>query len=196
MQKLLRSSVYTLLIWISTLQAEVEEIIIRWNAILCLETCIPRLEENLKAIKHINNLQINSRSGTAVMGWNPNETFTYPPFRLASAAVGIHFSDIRLRVRGTITHDVDNYYLISTGDGGRFLIIGPLLVEPGRYTPNNIITHPLTAQMKFQLDDAEQKKQTVTISGPLFFPSHYPRTIIAEQIKISQVSQMDPRNNR
>jgi hypothetical protein len=177
-----------------TLTAEVEEIVLNWNALRCLEICIPGIERNLRSIREVTHLQINSRSGTAVMGWDPNYPFTFPPFRWAMAGAGITITDMHLRVRGTITHDMDNYYLVSSGDLSRFLLIGPLLFHPARFTPRNIESHPLPPQIKQQLMEIEEKRQTVVIEGPLFFPfEKFPRTLIVEQIRVENESEMDRR---
>lgn len=198
MKKLFLKGLFSLIAFSTILQAEVEEITIRWNAMTCLDACIPRLESYLKEIKYISNLQINARSGAAVMGWSPNAPFSFEPFRLASGGAGVYFNDMRLRVRGTIAHDADNFYLVSTGDETHFLIIGPIHVEPGRYVPPyNLASHPLSAQTKAKLFEAEQNNQTVVISGPLYLPQQYPRILIAAQIRVqNKESQMDARYRR
>jgi hypothetical protein len=187
-----------LLIFGNFLQAEVEFIEIRWNAFKCLDICTPLIEKNLNAIRDVHNVKINARAGVATMGWSPNYPFSYEPFRLASSAAGIHIDDMRIRVRGTISHDVDNFYLVSSGDDARFLLLGPISTVPGRYIPKyNIASYPLTGDVKEQLLEAEQNRFTVVISGPLYLPSRYPRTLIAAQIKINvKESQMDPRFQR
>ena len=198
MKKIGWLGLFALLVCINSLPAEVEQIEIRWNAFKCLDTCVPLIQRNLLAIKHVTNLQINARSGTAVMGWNPNYPFTYEPFRLASSATGIHIDDVRIRVRGTIAHDGDNFYLVSDGDDARFLLIGPLRPESGRYIPNySLATRPLSVTVKEQLLEAEKNQFTVVISGPLYLPRRYPRTLITEQIKVNvKESQMDSRFQR
>ncbi|MDP3684297.1 MAG: hypothetical protein Q8S01_10230 [Ignavibacteria bacterium] len=188
----------SLFITTSNLVAEVEEVILRWNAVLCLETCVPGIERNLAGIRQVSNLQINGRSGIATMGWNPSYPFSYEPFRLAMSAAGIAILDMRLRIRGTITHDSNNVYLISNGDGARFRLLGALVVDQGRYIPRySMETHPLPPSVKAQLLDAELKGYTVIISGPMYLPAQYPLIITAEQIKIlSKESEMDPRYRR
>lgn len=180
------------------LNAEVEMIQIKWNAFKCLNMCTPLIQENLNAIRSVSNVQINAPSGVAVMGWDPNYPFSYEPFRYAAGAVGIKIDEMRIRVRGTITHDANNFYLISTGDGARFLLIGPIHTEPGRYIPRySLETHPLAPQVKEDLLDAERKNFTVLISGPLYLPSHWPRVLIAEQITVeTNESKMDLRFQR
>lgn len=183
---------------VNSLSAEVEQITVRWNAVTCYDTCTPLLENNLRAIANVTNLQMNGRSGAAVMGWNPHQTFSYEPFRLASAAAGVRLLDVRVRVRGTIAHDADRFYLVSTGDGARFWLLGPIVTGNDRYVPRyNPESYPLVGPVKAQLLEAEEKGQTVVISGPLYLPNRYPRTLIAEQVKIiAKANEMDNRFQR
>ncbi len=182
----------------NSLPAEVEQITVRWNAVTCYDTCTPLLENNLKAIANVTNLQMNGRSGAAVMGWNPHQTFSYEPFRLASSAAGVRLLDVRVRVRGTIAHDADRFYLVSTGDGARFWLLGPIVTGDNRYVPRyNPESYPLVGPVKTQLLEAQEKGQTVVISGPLYLPTRYPRTLIAEQVKIiTKANEMDHRFQR
>ncbi len=192
------SMLLTLLAFGHSAQAEVEQVIVTWNAFICQNMCTPFLERHLGAIREVTNLQINAASGAAVMSWDPNYPFSYEPFRYASSAAGIRIDSIRLRVRGTISHDNSNLYLVSNGDDARFLLIGPLHPEPGRYIPKySLATHPLPPETQNQLLEAERKGFTVVISGPLFLPHFYPRTLICEQVKVNaRESQMDLRYQR
>lgn len=180
------------------LVAEVEMIEIKWNAFKCIGPCSSLIQQNLNAIRTVSNVQIDAPSGTAVMGWDPNYPFSYEPFRFAAGAVGIKIDEMRIRVRGTITHDADNFYLISNGDGARFLLLGPIVTQPGRYIPRySIYTHPLTGYVKDELLQAERHLLTVLISGPLYLPSYWPRVLIAAQVKIfEEESKMDNRFRR
>jgi hypothetical protein len=169
----------------SALEAEVEEVAVTWNAVKCLNACVSLIEQNFNGIHEVSDLKIDSAAGRAVMKWRPNYPFSYEPFRYASAAVGIHITSMRLRVKGTVSHDSNDVYLTSSGDDSRFLLLGPIQTEPGRYTPKyNPATHPLPPEMRDKLLDAEKKGLPVVISGPLLLPSHYTRTLITEQIKV------------
>lgn len=186
----MRKMLFSLLILLSTgnaLFGEVEEIQIKWNSFKCLSPCVDSIAQHLKGINTISDLQINGQGGTAVMKWSQNIPFSYEPFRGAFAAAGgIKIREMRVRVRGKISHDSSNYYLNSTGDQSSFQLIGPIYTEPGRYAPKNIASHPLTSEMKDQLSEAENHNATVVISGPLYLPSHYPRVLLAEDIKVEK----------
>lgn len=169
------------------LSAGVEEIQISWNALKCLYTCVPSIEKNLYQIGSVSDVKIDAQSGTATMKWDANVPFSYEPFRLASSAAGIRFRHMRVKVSGRIVHDGEFIYIQSPGDNSRFLLIGPIKTEPGRYIPNfSFETHPLTQRDKETLLRAERNGSTVEISGPLYIPSHWPRVLITEQIKVRE----------
>jgi hypothetical protein len=176
------------------LKADIVEMVMSWNALLCLDLCTDTLRQELSYINNLSDLQINPRAGTAVMRWKPNYPFSYEPFNLATRTVGIRIADFRLKVRGTIRKDQDNFYLVSLGDNTQFLLIGPIRAESGRYIiKQNIATHPLSAQMRQDLLIAAANQQIVEIEGPLFEPLRYWLVLIVEQLKIPKDSLMNPK---
>ena len=153
------------------LRAEIMEMVMSWNALLCLNICIPTLQQELSYINNVADLQINSRSGNAVMRWKPNYPFSYEPFNLATRTVRLRISDFRMRVRGMIRQLQDNFYLVSEGDNTEFLLIGPVRAEPGRYIiKSNIASHPLSFDLRRKLQIASANREIVEIEGPLFEP--------------------------
>lgn len=169
-----------------SLFAEIEMVQIHWNALKCQSTCVAQIEQNLKTIPAVSNIQIDGPSGLATMNWKPNEPFSYDPFRYAAAAVGITIREMRVKVLGKITHEANNLYLVSIRDGTRFQLIGPIYTEPGRYAPKyNMDSHPLSPTVREELLAAERKDEDVQIEGPLYLPSHWPRVLITEQIKVN-----------
>lgn len=185
-------AVGTVIPWM--LQGEVVQVIVKWNAAICLNACTPGLEKNLTAIKAVRDLQINSRAGMAIMGWSPTIQFSYEPFNLATRMVGIRVSDIRVKVRGTIAHDAENFYLVSLGDSSRFRLIGPILPNPDQYTiRQNPETHPLAPSLVTQLLNAEKNQELVTVEGPLFEPNRYTLILITEQTKFQKKDEVDPK---
>jgi copper chaperone CopZ len=172
---------------IQEIKAEIEEIVVTWNAFKCQPTCVEQIQQELSGIKGVKNLKINASAGAATMEWNSTYPLSYEPFRYASAAVGIKIISMRVRVKGKISHDSGHVYLISDRDGSRFHLIGPISTEPGRYIPKyNLDTHPLLEETKEQLLVVEKSGRSVVISGPLFLPSFYPLTLVTEQINIPE----------
>lgn len=169
----------------SSLQAEIQKIIIKWNAALCLDTCIPLLESNLRAIKNVTDFTINSHAGTAEIHWRPGYKFSYEPFNLASRSVGIRLSDIRVRVNGTIAHDQENIFLLSLGDNSSFLLVSPLRPQGNRYMIDaNIASHPLSPERRAEFLEAERLGKTVVVEGSLFEPQRYTLTLITQSVQI------------
>ncbi len=179
------TSLVALLVFGQSLQAEIEQITIHWNALKCLNTCVPLIERSLQSVQHVSNIQIDSQTGTAIMAWDSNYPFSYEPFKTASATVGIRFNEISLRVKGTIHHETDQFYLTSSKDGSRFLLTAPMLQQPGHSTPRfNTSIRPLAGEAKNQLLEAEKNQLIVEISGPLFLARNNPLILIAEHIKL------------
>ena len=98
------------------LKAEIQEIVMKWNALLCLNSCEPFLKDQLNNIVGIQAVQISARAGTAVMGWAPDQPFSYAPFNLATRTVGIRIADFRLKVLGLVRQAQDSFYLYSPSD--------------------------------------------------------------------------------
>ncbi len=196
MHKFFLTPLFAFIFSFNCLKAEILEIAISWNALLCLNVCVPTLQQELSYIPNVSDIQINSRSGNAVMRWKPNYPFSYEPFNLATRTVGIRISDFRIRVRGTIRHQQDNFYLVSEGDNTQFLLIGPILAEPGRYIiKHNIATHPLSIDLRRQLQIISANQNIVEIEGPLFEPSRYWLVLEVEQLKVSEEDSMNPKYN-
>lgn len=179
---LFKSLIMSFLFIKTFLCAEVENIVIKWDAALCLDVCIPLLERNLRSIKGVTDFTINPMAGAAEIEWDPNVPFSYFPFNTASRATGLRLSDIRVRVRGTVSHDPSNFYLVSLGDGVQFQLVGPGKASFGYTIQANIANHPLPAYRQEQLLDAENRRQIITVEGPLFEPNRYSLMLITEQI--------------
>lgn len=168
------------------LQAEIEEIIITWNALLCQDYCTPLIDKNFGSIAGVKNLQINAPSGRATMGWDSRYPFSYEPFRYAAGSVGIRIKSMRVRVKGRVSYHNDNIDLISNEDNTHFLLIGPIQTEPGRYNPSyNFANRPLPLETRDKLLEAEKNRSTIVISGPLYLPSRYAPTLVVEQMRLN-----------
>lgn len=188
MKTLILSSCF-LFLFIQKSSAEVERIMISWNTIICDGACNQRVKASLQKIKPVIDVQINDNQGVANLLWDSRYPFEYDPFRFAAGEAGIRFNDMRLKVKGKIVSNEKNIFLISDIDSAQFLLIGPTKIDPYRYVvPNNIISHPIPPRMEAQLLNARDLNQTVLVSGPLFLPRSYDRTLIIEQIQILEES--------
>lgn len=184
MNKFLTTFLSAIVLSTASLQGEIENIIIRWNAQLCLDVCTPNLQTNLQQANGPINIQINPQAGTATMGWNPRVPFSFSPLNTASRMTGIRILDTRLRVKGTVIQQGDSFILVSSGDNTPFPLGGTLNVaQTGNYViVNNIANYPLSPDMRAQLSDAVKQRQVVTVEGPLFEPTFYTNTLIIAQL--------------
>ena len=172
-------------LFVFPLKAEIQEIVMKWNALLCLNSCEPFLKDQLNNIVGIQAVQISARAGTAVMGWASGQPFSYAPFNLATRTVGIRIADFRLKVLGLVRQAQDSFYLYSPSDGTSFLLAGPIRAWPDRYiVEESIASRPLSPGMKQRLAELAQTGQWTEIEGPLFEPLRYQLILIVEQLKV------------
>lgn len=182
-----------MLTWQLTLTAEIQKIILKWNAALCLDQCVAPLLRQLDNIPGIANIQVNAQAGIAEVDWKPNAPFSYYPFNTAYRSAGVRVTDVRIKVRGTVVIDSDNnFYLVSLGDNTRFVILGPLSAKANRYIiQSSGTTHPLPPHLREQLLQAQQSSQLVTIEGQLFQPEFYTLAIVAEIVNTPEENKRD-----
>ncbi|MBA3721505.1 MAG: hypothetical protein H0W88_03795 [Parachlamydiaceae bacterium] len=179
----------------SSLPAEIGKILIKWNAALCLDTCIPTLSNQFRGIPGVTDFQINPSAGVAELHWAPQYPFSIVPFNNATRMVGIRMSNMRVQVRGFITHDPYNFYIVSLGDNSRFQLIGPIRPQVGNYViRQNIANHPLAPDVQQKLLQAEGSGQIVTVEGPLFEPTRLNLILITEQITLPPPPAQDFNN--
>ena len=183
--KFISCFLFCILFKMSVVQGEIQEIVMKWNALLCLNECESTLANQLNNIANLRGLRIDSRAGTAVMGWQPYNFFSYAPFNLATRTVGIRIADFRLKVSGKIRHSEDNFYMVSEGDNTTYLLVGPIRAVPDRYIiQQNIASRPLSADIRIKLLRLADSQETVIIEGPLFEPLRAWLILIVEQLKL------------
>jgi hypothetical protein len=180
------SSFIGLLSLCSILNAEIEWITIRWTSSLCLDSCVKGLRARFSQIDGVADVYIDQAAGQAKLKWKPNKTFSYTPIHGAMAMIGLYIKDIHMKVHGTIMHDRQNVYLISSGDNTRFQLLGPVQVNTTGYSMQASATsHPLTNETKSLLLDVENKKGSVSIEGPLFQAWRAPPLyLITDQVNV------------
>lgn len=172
------------------LHSEVDKVILTWDAALCLDQCTLPLEKNLRGIEGVKAIQINAKSGNAVIDWAPNTPFSFGPFNTATRFTGIRLSDIRVRVRGTVSQQGSDFYLTSVGDNTRFLLVGPLKYEPEHYLIKEATaSHPIEGNLRTQMQTAVGNNSVVTVEGPLFEPYRMYLAIIVQQFKLPPPSE-------
>jgi hypothetical protein len=180
----------------STLIAEVESIIIRWNPIKCQTNCPELLAYQFKQVYGVAEVYVGA--GQAELKWKPNVLFSLPQVKVALQMVGISIVgiNVRVRVRGKLQHQKEEMTLISSGDNTRFVLLNPVVTDlaHNRQAPEyNYMARQLTLEMRQQLLEAEAKHQIATIEGVIFMPERSPPDPLA--IVIDQMKFTDPKED-
>lgn len=177
------------------LQGEVEEVMISWNSELCTANCIKLVQERFEKTKEIDSFQVSASQGIARIQWKPNVKFSYVAVKRVLQSVGVGLDDIRVRVRGTVKDEGKQVALYSEGDRTRFVLVSPLLSNPGEpNVPANPALMSLTPHLKETiLEDAQQGKIFV-IEGALYRPWNTPYLMIV--IERLQVEKRTPPHKR
>lgn len=164
-----------ILLFVSSLQAEIEQISFTWRAAECQAGCDTLLKKELGKIYGVSEVQVDLAAGQATLKWKPNVAFSFYPINTAIRMVGPHMRNLRAKVRGKIKHDTNNVKLISEGDSTEFYLINPVIPVANQYVEtHSVFNRSLTPDLKKQLIDSEAKKQIVTIEGPIFEPYRSP----------------------
>lgn len=173
------------------LHAEIEQITLKWTPGLCQSSCMRSLEQQFKNIKGVVNTHLNGPLGQGDLTWDPNTAFSYRSIEMAMALIGLGINDIRLRVKGNITHDERNIILISSSDHTHFFLLNNISIVPNQYVEeNSAFNRLLTPQTRTQLLNAERNQQTVTISGPLFQPENSPPLfLVIDSLSITEKAE-------
>jgi hypothetical protein len=185
MRKLLLGLILSLCV--TNLAAEVISVRLKWNDVACARDCRNNIQSIIQRVKGVSSLAIDPGFGEATIGWDPNVPFSLDAITTPIRSYGVRLDAINISVRGTISHDSMNVYLVSSGDRVRFLLLGPTRVEaPGtnRYVmERSAANHPLGDAMKAQLLDAENKKQVVTVDGQMFNVEQHTLNIVISSVK-------------
>lgn len=169
------------------LDAEIVWVTLSWKPAKCAPTCYSVLERRLSDIPAVAEVKFNYAKQMAQLRWKPNEPYDDRVVRTPVAWSGLEIKDISIKVRGTITHDDNNVYLESLGDGTLFPLVSPPTPESLRYVvKNNPSSYQLHESLENELLDAEDNFEIVTIEGTLITPFRPPVHLIVENIQYPQ----------
>lgn len=171
-------------------QAEIQQITIRWTAPLCQETCTKLLMNEFRKIHGVAEIYIDQGSGQATLTWKERMPFEFTSVNTAMRMVGLSIRDIRIKVRGYVRHTGDTFYIVSEGDGTRFDLLNPVTpVRGGQTSEFNTLTRGISPALRQQFLDAEAQKLIATVEGPVFMPE---RKTVPTQIVVDSLSFSDP----
>jgi hypothetical protein len=142
-----------------------------WKPDFCPASCYPLLERRLESIDCVSRVDFNFVEGCAKLVWKPNQPYDDRRVRTPVAWVGLHISDVRLRIRGIIEHDDKEVFIVSLGDGTRMPLLSPPKPEEGRYVSKpNRAAYSIEPTLKDRLI-ASAKKHPFEIIAEVRFES-------------------------
>jgi hypothetical protein len=162
------------------LTAEIQMVSIKWiaydwQAAGCLKDCTQIVQREFKKVKGVDAVTVNQAAGRIDIRWKPKFAFSFGPIDTAMRLSGPGLEELRVRVRGKITHDSNSVTLISEGDGSRFILLGVLFPDPTRYViEENPASHPIPLPVREELLRAEKNKKLVTVEGMIPQPEQSP----------------------
>jgi hypothetical protein len=188
-----KSLIFTLLCLIvnAVSDAEIQQVVLRWRPLRCEGACINLLDREFSKIHGIDQIEIDSGNGQAIMTWKEKVPFQYSSVSTAMRMVGVSIRDARVKVRGTLRHSGDTFYIVSDGDNTRFDLFNPVIPVQGGVSAeyNASGARNIVPPLKQKLLDAEAQKLTAVIEGPLFMPH---RNTIPSQLVIDNISFEEP----
>lgn len=190
----MKKTLFILLLGISFVTptySQIEQITIRWTAQLCQGTCPKLIVNELKKVQGIDEIFIDQGSGQAILTWKEKMPFQFTSINTAMRMVGISMRDIRIKVRGTVKHTGDVFYIISEGDNSRFDLLSPVTPIPyGQTSEYNTLTRKISPAFRQQFLDAETQELIATVEGPVFMPE---RKTVPTQIVVDTLSFSEPK---
>ncbi len=152
-----------------------------WKPDFCPAGCYPLMERRLRGIDCISRVDFNFAEGTAKLVWKPNQPYDDRKLRTPMAWVGVHISDVHLKVRGVIESDDKDLFIVSLGDGTRMPLLSPAKLEEGRYLMNPTRSaYSLDPATKERLLQAQKNHEIVTLEGKVIMPYRPPIHLLIE----------------
>ncbi len=174
-------------------QAEIQTVVAKWipfqyDIPSCTASCGEQVVKQMNKINGVATVQLDLAGGKVNLTWKPGVPFSYAALDAGLRLAGPGINEVHVKAQGAITHNKDSVTLVSTGDGTRFILLGPLLAKPNQYVVEfNTASYPLPQSMRQQLIDAEQNHQYVAIDGKLLLPEQSPPLyLIIEHMQVAQ----------
>lgn len=184
---MLRSILLLSLLSISSLLAEIEQVVVVWRAKNCDQSCEERIVERLEAASQIESASVIPGAGQAVVKWKPDTPFSYSPLNIAMRRVGPSIQMVQMVVSGKVRDDGKNIILTSTGDNSSFTLLNPVGAQDvGIAVQGTTRGRELPEDLKNRLIQAQKNGQIVTVKGNLFNPFRAPpQMLIIESTQFS-----------
>lgn len=170
---------------LSPLQSEVISLTLSWHNGLCGAQCASSLENRFKSVRGVAQVQTDFDAGRTLLMWKPRVSLDYNQVLLAAQRVGVSMDEARLKMRGTVSHAGQRFFIQSLGDGTRAEIFNLPAPSSTRHVDlSNIRSYMVNPDFQAKLIEAEKGHLLVTVEGALFEPEHPPFKLIVENYRI------------
>lgn len=156
--------------------AEIERVIITWDAIQCKSSCVAGLEKRFAKVPGVQAVKIDEGGGRAELTWKESFPFSFVPINWALRYIGIRERDVRVKVKGKIQVNNRMYYLVSDKDKTSFQLLNAATAQSSsQYVSEfNVLNRGLTESQIQEFSQAKAKNAFVEIEGSLFMPERSP----------------------
>ncbi len=160
--------VLTLQIFIFPLVGEIERITVKWEPLVCRDSCAQGIARQLVSVRGVAEIVIQPPQGVVHVRWKPRFPFSFDFIKNAISMIGPHILDARVQVRGTLIATNDAILLESLGDNTRFVLLSPAKQSLNYNVPQySFETHVLAPELRQQFLQGIRDSCVVTIKGPL-----------------------------
>ena len=185
----MRTTLFLSLILPGILFADIEQVVVKWSPQLCQGSCIKQLGERFGKMRGVEKVSIDQPNGVMQLKWKEKAPFSYTDLDWNMRWIGLYMTYVRVKATGTIIKKGKIYSLQSKNDNTMFELIGSAnAIDPNlAVATNSVYNRPLNPSVMQQLDAAIDKKQLISIDGPLFEPWRGPPIrIVVDQIHIQE----------
>lgn len=174
----------------SNVQAEIINLTLYWHSGICGAQCARALDNNLQKVRGVSQVQTEFNDGYAILTWKPRLALDYSQILLATQRVGVSMDEVRLKMRGTISHSGQRFFIQSLGDPTKVELFSFQQPSTTRFVDfTNISSFSVNPDLQRKLLDAEKGNQLVTVEGRLFEPEVPPLKLIVDNFSIDNAVQ-------
>lgn len=180
----IRNFFFPFLLLMTPLSAEILSVEVRFNPAFCNLQCPSMLTTAFQNMQAVAEVSMNGQQGQAILRYKPNQPFDYRTLRNAIASVGTTPQYLRVKVRGAIRGQNNNFAISSMGDNTLFYLLGPIQASPTQYTISaSLSNHPLPPYLIETLQKGVAENRIAVVQGWLFQPDRSPPYyIVIEQM--------------
>lgn len=168
---------------------EIINLSLYWNPATCNEKCVELLKKNFSNVAGINEIFIDPAGGRADLFWKPTAPLDYNSVNIARKLVGVAIREVRVKVRGIIGIDNNQYTLTSLGDNTFFKLLAPVDVSPTLYVSKyHQFSTTFLPETNAELAEATKNNSVMIVEGQLYFPYRGPPLqLIAQFINVEKI---------